>query len=279
MDAFAGLTEPKGTKATHKLAKQLYWPLGDDTYHLLAPLFPTTLAHRVWQTIREDRFSEAAKAARQAHRDQRSHDHGYREYLDFAIVKFGGTKPQNISQLNSERHGEAYLLASLPPTRRNQPQQPPLNIESIFPGRLGQRQPVRQLVRALRGFLDSTRDWNNRDIRDKRAELVELIRDELLQLAAELQDLPAGWSAQADCKLNPEERCWLDPRRVVQDEEFAALRETTDWQDLVCRRFGNWLNARLSTRRTPMGDVEHKAWSTELEEELHMLREELDTHE
>ena len=45
MAAFATLPEPNGPPATHKLAKQLYWPLGNGGYHLLAPLFPTALVH------------------------------------------------------------------------------------------------------------------------------------------------------------------------------------------------------------------------------------------
>ncbi|MCU7935466.1 MAG: type I-F CRISPR-associated protein Csy1 [Candidatus Thiodiazotropha sp. (ex Dulcina madagascariensis)] len=279
MASFAGLSEPKGTPATHKLAKQLYWPVEEDEYHLLAPLFPTSLVHRVWRTIREDRFSEAAKSAREARRNNLPHDHGIREYPDFAILNFGGTKPQNISQLNSERHGEAYLLASTPPNWQNQPPQPPLKVESIFERRFGHRRAVRRLTGTLRRFLASTRDWNNIAVRDKRDELLALIIDELLQFAAELQELSPGWSARPECALNQEECFWLDPRRVLDDEAFATLRITTNWRGPVCHRFGNWLNARLNTDKTPMGDAEHKTWKGLLDKELRMLREALDSDE
>ena len=275
MDAFAGLTQPKGKPASHKLAKQLYWPVGDDEYHLLAPLFPTTLVHKVWRTIREDRFSEDAKSARDAYRKRQSHPRGFREYPDFAIQKFGGTKPQNISQLNSERYGENYLLVSLPPAWQTQPTQPPLKIDSIFPHRFGRRKSVSQLARTLRDFLLGVRDYNNLAIRNKRAELVALIVDELIQFAAELQELPPGWSAHDDCRLNLEERCWLDPRRARGDAEFAAERLASDWRDAVCRRFANWLNARLSIDKTPMGDDEHRRWQADFDKELRGLREEL----
>lgn len=71
MAAFATLPEPNGQPATHKLAKQLYWPLGEGRYHLLAPLFPTSLAQVVWAGIRKDRFSDEAKAAREARSSKR----------------------------------------------------------------------------------------------------------------------------------------------------------------------------------------------------------------
>jgi len=279
MEAFSGLTDPKGSPTSHTLAKQLYWPLDDGDYHLLAPLFPTSLVHRVWGTIRDDRFSDAAKAAREARRNKQPHPHGVREYPHFALQKFGGTKPQNISQLNSERHGEAYLLAAVPPTWRSDPVPLPLRIESVFERRFGGHRSVRELTDALRDFLLRTQDWNNANIRAKRAELVALIRDELMQFAAEIQDLPPGWSAQPDCRLNSEERYWLDPGRALHDPDFTTARQATDWRHAISRRFANWLNARLSTDRTPMGDPEHREWHTVLEDDWRLLHEDLTHYE
>lgn len=79
--------------------------------------------------------------------------------------------------------------------------------------------------------------------------------------------------------MNPDERYWLDPRRALDDQEFAVNRAAADWREAVSQRFGNWLNARLDTRKTPMSDAEHDQWTTELDEELKMLREELGSHE
>ena len=124
MDAFAGITQPRGNAASHTLAKQLYWLVGNDPrqdgdYHLLAPLYASSLAHRVFETINDDRFSDAAKAARQARRDSQFSERPVHEYPQLAVQKLGGTKPQNISQLNSERRGDNCLLASLPPVWRS----------------------------------------------------------------------------------------------------------------------------------------------------------------
>ena len=85
MAAFADISVPKGGMTSHKLAKQLYWPLENGGYHLLAPLFPTSLVHQVWSGIRQDRFSEEAKSARVAKKQNQPHAHGYREYPELAI--------------------------------------------------------------------------------------------------------------------------------------------------------------------------------------------------
>ncbi len=280
MAAFATLPEPNGPPASHKLAKQLYWPLGDGSYHLLAPLFPTALVHTVWAGIREDRFSDEAKAAREAKRENRAHPQGYREYPNLAIQKFGGTQPQNISQLNTERRGENWLLPSLPPTWQSDSIRPPFFTESVFARRFSKRFEVKRLTQALSEFLKrvAKRD-SNIHIRDKRAELVGYLLDELLQFAAELHELDTGWSRDEKCRLNAAEQCWLDPKRAAIDEDFAARWQQGNWQDEVCLRFGNWLNAAISTDQTPMGQAESEAWQTVLHDELRMIRRELADHD
>jgi CRISPR-associated protein Csy1 len=278
-DAFAGITQQKGRPASHKLAKQIYWPLGKGEYHLLAPLFPTSLAHVVWNTIREDRFSEDSKEARTACKAGKPHTQGYREYPNLAVQKYGGTKPQNISQLNSERHGENYLLPSYPPTWVSEVVKPPLHVKSVFEWRFGQRRRVREFIKTLRNFLLNVQNVNNIRIRKKRAELVGAMVDELFSFAAEIQELPSGWSKDNDCRLNLSEQCWLDPGRAQEDEAFATGYRKGDWQDEVCQRFGNWFNARLTDKSLKMGGVEAREWQSILDKELRLMRQEMGTHD
>ncbi len=279
MRAFAGLTSGKGEVASHKLAKQIYWPLADGSYHLLAPLFPTSLVHGVNATIRADRFGDAAKAAREARRNQQAHPEGYHEYPNLLIQNFGGTKPQNISQLNSERYGENYLLPSLPPLWQSEPIRPPLHSDSIFAGSFAARPRVKALVRGLRDFLERVAAVNNVHIRSTRAEFVADLCDELLQYAATLQTLPTGWSSATECRLNRAEQCWLDPERAAGDPAFATDLRQGDWQEEICQRFGNWLNARLKRRQLILGQAEAEAWASALEHALQMIRLELADHD
>ncbi len=275
MAAFASLPEANGEPSSHKLAKQLYWPLPEGGYHLLAPLFPTSLVHQLWRGLREDRFSDQARAAREARYKQQPHPHGYREYPDLAIQNFGGTKPQNISQLNSERYGENWLLASLPPDWQSTELHAPLQERTIYV-RLGKQKVVRDTIRELRDHLYHAGLRNNLEIRQIRARLVDELCDQLLQLAAALQSLPAGWSR--DSQLNIAEQCWLDPGRAALDESFGATRRRGDWLDSVTQGFGNWLNARLETRSRHLGEAEASAWQDVLTERLNEIRWEL-SHE
>ena len=285
MIAFATLPQAKSETASHKLTRQVYWPLGDGNYHLLAPLFPTSLVHGLWKTVRAARFSDEAKAAREARKAGGAYPHGFHEYPELAIQRFGGTKPQNISQLNSERYGENYLLPALPPNWQSAAIRPPYAVSSVFDRIFGNRPRVRELVRTLRAFLERVAHYNNVQIRDKRAELTAYLCDEALLYAGELRDavdagdLMAGWTQDARCRLNRAEQQWLDPLRRHLDADFASDYQRDEWPDDICRRFGNWLNARLTTRELPMSALEADHWRGVLDKEMRLLRRELADHE
>lgn len=276
-EAFAALPQPKGQPASHKLAKQLYWPLADGGYHLLSPLLASPVSHALYTRISRDRFSDEAKAAREARRNGKLHLEGYRDYPDLAIQTFGGSKPQNISQLNSERRGENMLLASLPPLWESPALRPPLKADSVFLRYYPYRREVRRLAGVLKEYLRSVAHRrSNMHMRYTRATLVAELVDEVLNMAAELRrGLEPGWTAQPDCRLRLAEQRWLDPERCTLDDAFAARIRGDDWKDEICKGFANWLNSALQTDKTAFGEVEAREWAGILKQELTLLREEL----
>ncbi|MDT0499971.1 MULTISPECIES: type I-F CRISPR-associated protein Csy1 [unclassified Halomonas] len=275
-EAFAGITQPKGNEASHSLAKQLYWMVGDDPtegadFHLLAPLYATSLAHQVFQRINADRFGEVAKEARQARRHNKPSEEGYSDYPNLAVQKLGGTKPQNISQLNSERGGNNYLLASLPPKWKSQGVKPPLHTETAFK-RFGRRREVRWLAQGLVRFL-KTDPPENRHTRNRVDGYIAALIDELVLFASEFQVLEPGWSAVSACRLPLEQQLWLDPWRAEEDVEFAQQREQGEWSVAIRAAFARWLNGWLK----PLGvsDDEHREWLARIQRQLDILQEEL----
>jgi CRISPR-associated protein Csy1 len=255
------------------LAKQLYFPVAENDYHIIAPLFPTSLTHVIFQHV-QTRFSEETKVAREARRKKKPHTHGYYEHINLAIQKFGGSKPQNISQLNSERGGKIYLLASLPPLWQDQGLKPPLYITSLFPKKFAAR--VRPIIIKLRKHLKKYKVWNNKDIRQTRADLVNQICDELINFATKIQQLPASWSNDPKCKLSINQKFWLDPNRAKLDEEWKKLKKAGKWRKEVSNDFARWLNSTLEMKELPhFGDNEHREWKKILNHELNLLRDAL----
>ena len=272
-DAFVSLTQPRAEgPSSHTLAKQLYWLTGTDAcddahYTLLAPLYATSLAHAVHAQVQEDRFGEANKAARQARRERKVHDGVFHDYPGLAVQNMGGTKPQNISQLNSERRGMNYLLSSLPPKWKVNAQRFPTHADSVFTRYFDSRPLVRQTVKTLRRYLESNPN-PVKDTRDHRKELVDVLVDEMVNMAAELQHaLPPGWTLDDPrfSALNEDEKTWLDALRaeLPDEDDFANRWLAMEWPDAIGTRFGNWLNARLEGKLS-FSDIEFRAWKKEL---------------
>lgn len=275
-EAFASVAQARGKPASHTQAKQLYWLVGDDprhdaSYHLLAPLYASSLAHQVFATINEDRFGEPAKVARQARRDGDFSDTVVHEYPHLAVQKLGGTKPQNISQLNSERGGNNYLLASLPPLWETSGLKPPLRMADALPA-FGRQREVRRLVRELAAFL-KTDPGNTVETRNSRDDWTDQLIDELLHYGSLVQEsLAPGWSAGNECDLPVHQRLWLDPHRALDDEDFAKQWRSMAWVEDVYKDFANWLNARLSKATgLQMGDPEDRHFAKEFKNEQEFL--------
>lgn len=263
VDIYAGVDDDNRERTSHTLSRQVYFPLRGDTYHLLAPLFPTSLIQEVFQRLNEARFSDKTKKAK---KQEKQCDHGFHDYPSIAIHKIGGEKKQNVSYLNnSSRNGENWLLPSLPPIWRSERIRSPLHVTSIFRKWIGGQRNIRELLKALRTFLTplSSTDYTNLHIRKTRADMVDHICDETLQLAAELHELEPGWSAEPGCKLDHAETLWLDPYRGASDDAFADEYDRGEWMEEVAHRFALWLNGQLRYKTSlHVGDAEHDEWKT-----------------
>jgi CRISPR-associated protein Csy1 len=115
-DNFLAIKQDKSSKVrTSGQLKQIYFPVEND-YHLLSILTPSGLMFALKEKIQHIRFSEETKLAREAEKNNAFHENGFDELYDLTVIGFGGTKPQNISVLNSKYGGTAYLLPSIPPS-------------------------------------------------------------------------------------------------------------------------------------------------------------------
>ena len=275
LGAFASLVHQELQPASHAMAKQMYWlvdedPTLDENFHLLQPLFSSSLAHAVHENIQDVRFGEANKKAREARRKQEPHDQPYHNYIGLAARKLGGTKPQNISQLNSERGGINYLLSSLPPTWHAGQRIRLLKVDSVMGGFLW-FEDVRELINQLSRFLRSNPEPTH-ETRTKRQKLEQALGQQLALYGDSIRfSQEPGWTRDSDCRLPLHEMLWLDPERIElparethadEDAEFKAAYEFGDWPDQVADSFASWVNAQLHKAKvTAVGDVEYKHWA------------------
>jgi CRISPR-associated protein Csy1 len=261
--------------SSHKLAKQLYWPLEKEgEYHLLLPLFASALSHEIYERVNFARFSEEQKAARDARRKEQFSETATIEYPNIAVQAFGGTKPQNISQLNSSRGGKAYLLSSAPPTWEQQ-EKPPLKVKSIFRGPFSRQ--VYPQIKGLKAFLvESANQQSTSRIREQRARRIDDIVDRLIAYGATVRRFPAGWSSSPDCHLPLHQTLWLDPKRRLMDPEFAEHFDKKEWQSKVAEDFARFINAQLEYKsELSTGDAEFIQWKVLTAQELRLVQDEV----
>ena len=190
------------------------------------------------------------------------------------VRKFGGTKPQNISWLNSRRHGENWLLASLPPVWKQDRVRLPLGVESVFGAVLDGLPELEKARTALIAFLEKASGaYTNIHIREKRAALLEDMISVVVQWAARIRGQEGGWSAGPECRLSEEERFWLDPGRGETDPEWRQRRADGQWLEPLLKRAATWFNARLTTPKLRMGDEERHVWKREIAAAVRQLEE------
>ncbi|WP_313048214.1 type I-F CRISPR-associated protein Csy1 [Atlantibacter subterraneus] len=249
-----------GDPASHKLAKQNYFPVNGE-YHLLSPLFATSLVHALHQKMIALRFSEEIKVVWKARREKTWHPKPLVLFPAAAEMHFGGTKPQNISYLNSVRGGRVWLLSSQPPQWKRS-EKPPVNLRSIFtPGGQFDRR-ANDTLQLLISLLTRVKDYTNHRIREARDEYIDLLIDLLFVVVSELQrEEWQNWTLACP-DLKPHQQLWLDPWRTKTDDTFRQARDKDDWQASVAEDFSIWLNARLRKALPDVGAVEKREWET-----------------
>jgi len=273
-DSFAGIRNTGGDLASHERMKQIYWltgedPVDDADFTILTPMYSSTLAHEVYGCINEHKYSDNTKNARAAKKKNEYCEHSIHEYPHLGIQKLGGTKPQNVSQLNSERGGRNYLLASLPPVWISRSVRPPYGRRPLFE-QFGLRRDVQAILRRFKGFLESDPPANM-TTRIRRDEYLDRLFGEFSLYCEDLHGLEPCWSADSKCRLVECEVMLLDPERYVRDADFVARFQkkyaSRDWTKDVSSRFANWLNGALEGKLL-LEDAEQIFWSNVFREDV-----------
>ncbi len=111
----AMIEAPRGDAVTSSKIKQVYFPVANN-YHQLSILTNSGLVFELRRRLDTMRFGDDIKAKRELKKKGEYSEQGYAEIYDLTTIGYGGTKPQNISVLNNQNGGKAYLLASVPPS-------------------------------------------------------------------------------------------------------------------------------------------------------------------
>ncbi|WP_410209580.1 type I-F CRISPR-associated protein Csy1 [Aquirhabdus sp.] len=236
---------------TDRLLKQVFFPVGKNEYHLLSLLTPSGVLTRLKNTLDHMRFSDETKSAKEARRKAEYHKTGFDDVLNLTVTAYGGTQPQNVSVLNSQNAGRAYLLMSAPPSIEQREIRLPTS--DFFRNSVRLR-PLSEAFLSLHELMQEDIP-NNKTVRTAIGKLIDYVILMVIQQAQQIRDYKNGWSQKDHYKSLPlSQRIWLDDyhaeRRQVDD----------DWIADVSRVFARWLMSAyvytLKNNAIKLGDAE-----------------------
>lgn len=217
---------------TDHLVKQVYFPIKQDEYHLLSLLTPSGLITKLKQTIDQIRFSEETKKSKESRKKNEPDEIGYADIYDLTITAYGGTQPQNVSVLNSQNAGRAYLLSSCPPVLEKRAIRLP---KTDFFAQCLYRRNYQESFIQLHKFMQL--EPNNIHIRTAIQNIIQFVIDQILLQALKTREYAeSGWSSQDYYAGLPKlQRIWLD--QMYQEER----EENLEWRDELSREIARWI--------------------------------------
>lgn len=228
-EAVNGLEERKSQIPDHTepVLNQVFFPVSNDTFHLLTPVPCSSLLLSLKERILEDeeqRFNAVF--------NKKSIRYGteYAAIPDLGRITFGGSQPQNVSLLNKNAR-EARLLIAMPPVWNTAPVRFPRR--NFFRECMRFRE-IRNEALALGNLLIAREhaDIPNSKFRPQKEKLLwEII--EKVQVKVMVIRESVGWTQEEKYnRLSLHQKLWLDP------EEHGKVQE---WVSQVAEDFASWI--------------------------------------
>lgn len=239
---------------TDERVRQVYFPVGEQQYHLLSLLPSSSLLMEFTARVRT--MDQEAREAR----DEKSEAYGktHRRLLNLACVGVGGTKPQNISYLNNKCGGKVFLLPSMPPEIERRDVVRPRH--DFFANTLRWRR-FSEMIQRLHAHY--ARKQHKMDAAKRTRAAEERVIDAVLGYAYRLRELPPGWSDAETNELPKAQRIWLDAK-------YEERRETeTGWKQEIADAFARWIlftayKRVMKDKAIALGDAEFSALRDEI---------------
>ena len=246
---------------TSSQIKQVYFPISNGQYHLLSLLTPSILVYEL-----KNRLSKLIDDSKEKKEKIKKGEitSSFQEIYNLMRIKYGGTKPQNISYLNSKNGGMTKLLLCLPPTIDEINVRLPktdffydclssdysefgIDFKSDFK-RLSQLMFYKNNSKIPSGKI---RKYQNRCLE----KIIKSIIEIMLLVRENLKDIPES--------LKSEQQIWLNKDENVRNEV------ANDWKSEIGNRMALWIILKLK-----------KGYKVELDDtDLSAVRDVISSHE
>jgi CRISPR-associated protein Csy1 len=258
----------KGTEETVAITssriKQVFFPVRDDSYHQLSILTNSAYLFEQHRRIDLIRFSEQAKKARELKHQNKYADFDFKEIYGITTIGFGGTKPANISVLNSQNAGKAHLLLSMPPELSLRSARLPTR--NFFSDVLYPKQ-LQETFQAFHRLLIT--DYNNVNIRDGRDYRIQEYLDQLILKMWQVRKTFEEQRHARPDRLEAYQKLWLFP-----EHEEERTKEAPWLKELIKDATRNFISSYqkvLGKSAIQLGDTELEAFTRIIEQNKEAL--------
>ena len=235
------LIQPRSNDAhiTSSKIKQVYFPLGENKYHLLSLLTPSPLVFELknrLETIKNDAKNKKELI------EKGETTSSFKEIHNLVTLKYGGTQPQNISQLNTENGGISKLLYSTPPTIEDHKLRlPRKNFFSECLDFKDFKQEFNEIKKLATVSLNNKKQRERRDLLFK--EIVLTISEKLYVVRENIKEIPN--------ELKLAQQIWLNKDKTIRAEN------TDNWEDEIINDMAYWIFKNIKNYyQVELGDTE-----------------------
>lgn len=235
------LIQPRSNDAhiTSSKIKQVYFPLGENKYHLLSLLTPSPLVFELknrLETIKNDAKNKKELI------EKGETTSSFKEIHNLVTLKYGGTQPQNISQLNTENGGISKLLYSTPPTIEDHKLRlPRKNFFSECLDFKDFKQEFNEIKKLATVSLNNKKQRERCDLLFK--EIVLTISEKLYVVRENIKEIPN--------ELKLAQQIWLNKDKTIRAEN------TDNWEDEIINDMAYWIFKNIKNYyQVELGDTE-----------------------
>jgi CRISPR-associated protein Csy1 len=214
---------------TSSKIKQVYFPVEGD-YHQLSILSNSGLIYHLKHRINAILFDDKVKEVREKKRKNDPSDIGFRELYNLTVIGYGGTKPQNISVLNNQNGGKAYLLHSMPPV---------IEKRSIrFPKHNFFKESMRafetaEIFKSLHTIFKT--DYKNVTMRDAKYYWYEQLMERIVGKMWAVRSMVESQYFEKHSQLENHQKIWLV-------DKFSDTRESEEiWLETLIDEITRWI--------------------------------------
>lgn len=232
---FLQMIESSNDSLTSSKIKQVYFPV-DEEYHLLSILSNSGMIYHLRKRLDTIRFGadeedkKRLKSLRELRKNAKFSEEGFPEIYNLTTIGYGGTKPQNISVLNSKNGGKAQLLNAMPPNiEKRDTRFPKSNFfrESMNPWK------YKYIFMDLHAIY-KIKEYTNIDIRNAKKYHYEILIEKTIEQMWAVRAVSDALYYEKTSTLKSHQQIWL---LSSKEEE----REENIWLDTIIKDIASWI--------------------------------------